>query len=104
GYDDEILRLCAQLSTLESDRAALQAYHIAYRIILAPIRRLPTEVVAGIFVLCADSFCPLRIADYQISRLGPRAPFILSEVCSRWHDMVAGKPLLWNIIELNRTV
>ncbi|KAJ7491765.1 hypothetical protein B0H11DRAFT_2007768 [Mycena galericulata] len=99
-YDDEISRLRAQLSTLESDRAALHAHHTACKSVLAPIRRLPTELMAGIFALCPDSFWPHHIRDRPISRLAPQTPVTLSKVCVRWRDIIVGTPILWNRINL----
>ncbi|KAJ6519098.1 hypothetical protein C8R45DRAFT_12510 [Mycena sanguinolenta] len=55
--EDEISRLRTHMKRVESERTALKAYGADCHCLLAPIRRMPTEVLVAIFALCADDLC-----------------------------------------------
>ncbi|KAF8215776.1 hypothetical protein K438DRAFT_1560847, partial [Mycena galopus ATCC 62051] len=96
-YDDEIARTQrAHLRDMESEREALQTHHDAYLSLLAPIRGVPSEILAEVFALCADCFR----GKTPISRLAREPLFTASQVCGQWHDLVMGTPTLWTTIEL----
>ncbi|KAF8215770.1 hypothetical protein K438DRAFT_1799401 [Mycena galopus ATCC 62051] len=98
-YDHEIARIRAQLTDMESEREALQTHHDAYLSLLAPIRGVPSEILAEVFALCADCFR----GKTPISRLAHESLFTASRVCGQWHDLVMGTPTLWATIELGPT-
>ncbi|KAK0430507.1 hypothetical protein EV421DRAFT_1934084, partial [Armillaria borealis] len=65
-----------------------------YRSILAPIRRLPQEVLLSIFSLCRESY-------FGEDSLDPRKfPWFLGHVCHMWRDLVHSSPLLWSSVAL----
>ncbi|KAJ7439814.1 hypothetical protein B0H11DRAFT_555597 [Mycena galericulata] len=107
-YDSEISRLRAQIAVLEADQSALKAYHDEHGSFLAPVRRVPSEILVKIF-----GFLPLSLEDafdeppgsspgeIQISRLVGMPLLAVSLVCARWHDIAVGTPGLWNRINLD---
>ncbi|KAJ7491770.1 hypothetical protein B0H11DRAFT_2007797 [Mycena galericulata] len=108
-HDTEISRLRAQLSGIESDRAALQNYYDNCRALLSPIRRLPSEILAEIFAWCVSSFTPAfaditpksSVCGTEMARLAKAPLLVVSQVCARWHSVAMGTPTLWNTIELD---
>ncbi|KAJ7265366.1 hypothetical protein B0H12DRAFT_974405, partial [Mycena haematopus] len=97
--EDEILKLRTHMRRVESERAALKDYLVDCRGLLAPIRRMPTEVLVAIFALFADD---LR-DDSQwraVERLAQTTLLTLSQVCVRWHQVALGTPTLWDTLVL----
>ncbi|KAJ7038786.1 hypothetical protein C8F04DRAFT_348604 [Mycena alexandri] len=109
-YDMEIARVQKKLDQLVVDRASFQTRHSDYTSLLAPIRRLPSEILVEIFGLCWDSFTPdLSDVDKEgaplilrgeLARLAHAPLLTLSQVCVRWHNIALGTPALWACIEL----
>ncbi|KAJ7234633.1 hypothetical protein B0H12DRAFT_996262, partial [Mycena haematopus] len=95
GCEDEILKLRTHMRRVESERAALKDYLVDCRGLLAPIRRMPTEVLVIIFALCADDPCADPRWQAIIERLGQKPLLTLSQVCVRWHQVALGTPTLW---------
>ncbi|KAJ7750815.1 hypothetical protein B0H16DRAFT_1549223 [Mycena metata] len=106
-YDAEIAELKTRLEQLAIERAAFQARYSDYTGLLAPIRRLPSELLVDIFGLCGDSsptitdfngvFAPLHT---ELARLAHAPILTLSQVCARWHGIALGTPALWARIDL----
>ncbi|PBK91968.1 hypothetical protein ARMGADRAFT_1081379 [Armillaria gallica] len=65
-----------------------------YRSILAPIRRLPQEVLLAIFSLCRESYLGEDSLDPR------KFPWFLGHVCHMWRDLVHSLPLLWSSVAL----
>ncbi|KAJ7696668.1 hypothetical protein B0H17DRAFT_389621, partial [Mycena rosella] len=64
---------------------------------LSPIRRIPPEILAEVFIFCRDS--SLDAASYYIS--DPReAPMLLAHICSSWRLVCHGTPRLWQHVHL----
>ncbi|KAF7335252.1 F-box domain-containing protein [Mycena sanguinolenta] len=100
-WEDEISRIRPRLRQVESERTALNDYLVDCRSLLAPIRRMPTEVLVAIFALCADH--PRDANDRRwkvVQRVAKQPLLILSQVCKRWHDVALKTPALWNTIVL----
>ncbi|KAJ6606218.1 hypothetical protein DFH09DRAFT_1353414 [Mycena vulgaris] len=101
-YEVEISRLRAQLKTVEADHATLLAQYSDCRGLLAPIRRLPSEILVEIFAaFCATSHTDAQTYSAALSRLAQAPLLALSQVCARWHALVMGTPKLWATIGLN---
>ncbi|KAJ7649027.1 hypothetical protein DFH06DRAFT_944798, partial [Mycena polygramma] len=106
--DIEIATLRERLDQLLVERAAIQADYIDCNSLLAPVRRLPSEILAEIFALCWDSFTPFMedvdcdsvSLPTEIARLAHAPLLNLSRVCVRWHNIALGTPALWSRIEL----
>jgi len=75
--DGEITRLNAVLDGLTRKRDALQTYTHLHTALVAPIRRLPPEVLSEIFLCYNDENNVLYI------RLN-KVPLLVGGVCSRW--------------------
>ncbi|KAJ7203629.1 hypothetical protein GGX14DRAFT_150507, partial [Mycena pura] len=74
--------------------------------ILAPIRRLPTEILVTIFSIhsAADAHtfhCSSHLFWTELDRLANVPLLALSQVCSRWHSIVMNTPTLWSRFQLN---
>ncbi|KAJ7889750.1 hypothetical protein B0H13DRAFT_2666113 [Mycena leptocephala] len=105
-YETEIRALQEIVNRLISERDALREYIDGCRSVFSPVRRLPTEILAQIFALCApapvsysDVFAPVpsdafdRVAQSHLLRL--------SQVCIRWYETAMGTPWLWATIEVD---
>ncbi|KAJ6519096.1 hypothetical protein C8R45DRAFT_1085152 [Mycena sanguinolenta] len=91
------------MKRVESERAALEAYGVDCHGPLAPIRRMPTEVLVAIFPLCADDLCD-DIRWRAIERLAQKPLLTLSQVSKRWHDIALGTPTLWDRLVLDAEI
>ncbi|KAL1728745.1 hypothetical protein EV714DRAFT_214483 [Schizophyllum commune] len=56
---------------------------------LAPIRRLPVEVLSEIFKICCGDGSPIDITKRSCP------PLMLSSVCKIWRDVMHGTPGIW---------
>ncbi|KAF7350594.1 3-beta hydroxysteroid dehydrogenase isomerase family [Mycena sanguinolenta] len=106
GYDTEIGRLKQTLSRLVSERNTLQRHVDTCRSVFAPVRRLPPEILAKIFALCASP--PLLWCDETQSiptagsaSFGQSHLMRLLRVCSAWHTIVTTTPFLWADLEVD---
>ncbi|KAJ7739271.1 hypothetical protein DFH07DRAFT_965830 [Mycena maculata] len=108
-YDAEIQRLQTLLSGLVSDRTNLVSYIAGCQSALAPIRRLPTELLTNIFEMGSP---PIEIYDIseeitpaqELDRLAQRHLLQLSQVSSGWHRVVMSTPSLWSMITVDMTL
>ncbi|KAJ7676857.1 hypothetical protein DFH06DRAFT_614806 [Mycena polygramma] len=95
--DQTILAVSLVLSELESQRSRRWETVVALHGAISPIRRIPPEIVADIFLLCRDN--SMTSLTYSIA--DPReAPIVLGQVSSRWRSICHGTPLLWNNVRL----
>ncbi|KAJ7862109.1 hypothetical protein B0H14DRAFT_3614405 [Mycena olivaceomarginata] len=95
-YKDEIAKLETRLEALKTERAVFQAHHDDCRSLHAPIRRLPSEIMAEIFASCwtvRGLFdVEKKTFSTEIERLANLPLLILSQVCIRWHRIEMGTP------------
>ncbi|KAJ7649019.1 hypothetical protein DFH06DRAFT_1208767 [Mycena polygramma] len=107
--DTQITRLREQLDQLLAERAVVQTHYTECNSVFAPIRRLPSEILAEIFGFCCDSFTPFieeLDSEYvslrtEMARLAHEPLLTLSRVCARWHHIALGTPALWRRIEVD---
>lgn len=86
---DRINELCSQLVDRRSKLLRKVDEHQA---LLAPIRRLPTEVLGLIFVQCLHA----GIKTAGIPKINSfNTPFFLSGICRRWREVVLATPQIW---------
>ncbi|KAJ7189067.1 hypothetical protein C8R46DRAFT_935286, partial [Mycena filopes] len=100
-YDAEIKRLEELTARLLSERATLAWYSDGCRSVVSPVRRLPTELLAEIFDMCApeDQEAMAEATPTQeIERLSKKYLLQLAQVCSHWHSVAMGTPKLWSFI------
>ncbi|KAJ7136341.1 hypothetical protein C8R43DRAFT_955818 [Mycena crocata] len=107
--DYEIYRLRDILNQLEVNRAAIQEYSQLCRSILAPIRRLPSEILVEIFTSFLDAL-PLDVSSLdreeaslseEIRRLVKPDLMRLSHVCLRWRHLILGTPRFCSDVALD---
>ncbi|KAJ7656184.1 hypothetical protein B0H17DRAFT_1098511 [Mycena rosella] len=101
-YDAEIRRRQEALYALRADRALLETYADGCRSVFSPARRLPTELLGDIFDMCAppgaDEIVDDTTPKEEVDRLAKKYLLQLSRVCSRWHGVVMGTPMLWSTL------
>ncbi|KAJ6566468.1 hypothetical protein B0H19DRAFT_710957 [Mycena capillaripes] len=107
--DEENARLQARMTELAVHRANIQEQYDSCHSLVAPVRSLPSELVAQIFTLSlevasepeSDVWRPAELALYRLAQV---PLLIVSQVCSRWHSIALGTPSLWSTIQLNQTL
>ncbi|KAJ7589840.1 hypothetical protein C8J56DRAFT_859408 [Mycena floridula] len=83
------------------EQADLQQLVKAYKSILHPIRRLPDEILAHIFLNFVDDDLENMKAGESMSSLHPTSmQWALSLVCVPWRSVVVSLPKLWSTIRL----
>lgn len=70
------------IKQLERERATLEEKISRTRAYMAPIRRLPSELLRHIFIMNFDEY--------------PCCAWILSSVCSQWRRLALSMPKLWS--------
>ncbi|KAK7470170.1 hypothetical protein VKT23_001608 [Stygiomarasmius scandens] len=105
-YDQDITSLRELLLTLEKKRDNLKKYiSHSKSYCLSIIRRLPTEIMAEIFLLshCQDWYenveCGWRYLSTRPPIL-PLTPLRLGRVCKLWHTIARGTPRLWSMFSV----
>ena len=92
--DDDIAHVQAVLEDLRRKREALQEFAIKHDAFLAPIRQLPAEILAEIFIYC--------MPNYGNSSFNPHfPPFLLGRVCIGWRQVASSTQVLWSSITVN---
>ncbi|KAE9404752.1 hypothetical protein BT96DRAFT_813219, partial [Gymnopus androsaceus JB14] len=97
-YETRILRLQSEMTLLENKQTQLKIQRQRYNSLLAPIRRLPTEVLNHVFVMYANvkQTC-LNVIQYRaISLTGQK----LVSICGRWREVASSCSALWTGISL----
>ncbi|KAK0442727.1 uncharacterized protein EV420DRAFT_1074956 [Desarmillaria tabescens] len=89
AYDAEILRIQSISEKLNRDRDLLRSYADHYGALLAPVRRLPYDILLQIF----EEACKQESDLYPSS-----VPFLLGLVCKRWRNVTITSPSLWSNI------
>ncbi|KAJ7189063.1 hypothetical protein C8R46DRAFT_1244485 [Mycena filopes] len=128
-YDAEIERLKESIDQLSSERATLAWYSDGCRSVASPVRRLPTELLAEIFDMCApegqDVISDTTTLTEEIERLAKKYLLQLAQVlsylshrleslrlwslhmlqvCSHWRSVAMGTSTLWSQIVVDTSV
>jgi hypothetical protein len=82
------------LKDLRSRRVALAHFTQEHRAILAPVRRLPSEILGEVFSLCLHHRWQDRVFDVR------EAPLLISQVCVGWRDAALSNAKLWSTISI----
>ncbi|KAF8996991.1 hypothetical protein BDQ17DRAFT_1329635 [Cyathus striatus] len=82
-----INKLVAELDLLYEEEDKWKEEKTKVETILAPVRRIPDELVEQIF-----AYLPL----YVLQRSTPSNSLVLGQICSRWRRIALGSPRLWN--------
>ncbi|KAJ3871854.1 hypothetical protein F5051DRAFT_382948 [Lentinula edodes] len=94
----EIARLQAQIRSQNTKRDFLHHVKQWGQSILAPVRRLPNEILHEIFAYCMldDTFTVAK--DFGMSR---QPAWVLSSICSKWRKIALSCKPLWSNICLD---
>ncbi|KAF4609987.1 hypothetical protein D9613_010352 [Agrocybe pediades] len=94
SLDEEITRMKLALARLEERRADLHSTLLKHRSVLAPIRRLPPEILGIIFSFAIEG-CTVRYPARRDSM-----PWVLGQVCSFWREVQISLPQLWSLLDV----
>ncbi|PBK80175.1 hypothetical protein ARMGADRAFT_84933 [Armillaria gallica] len=97
-YEAEISRLNTTLETLKTGRRSLTSCKAKYESFLAPVRRLPRDVLQDIFELLCTSVSHDAFLSRNDLPLVSTTPFYLSSVCAYWRDICLSSPMLWTSV------
>ncbi|KAF9060814.1 hypothetical protein BDP27DRAFT_394175 [Rhodocollybia butyracea] len=99
-YSTEISRLEARILTLNVKRNFLEHYAEPVGLsILAPIRKLPSEILSEIFAQCGSYGNSIaRKKSFDMSR---QPAWAVSSTCSRWRRIALSCKPLWSNIRLD---
>ena len=96
--DEEMSRMQMIMEQLAAERQSLEKSLEERRSIVAPIRRIPLDVLSEIFIFCVDSSGPTDNSKcFDVTQ----APIQLSFVCNKWRRLVISMSQLWTSILLN---
>lgn len=90
----ELAAIEAQIETLRARRSKLKALIDAHQMLLAPIRRIPPEVLQYIFLLCVPQ-------HRNPVMHGSEAPLLLTSICRNWRNLAIETARLWNRIHIS---
>jgi F-box-like len=86
----DIASVQAILDELRLKRQSLRKFTIEQDAFLAPIRRLPAEILIEIFMLCIN---------YSLSSCSPNcSPLLFGQVCRGWQQVALSTQKLWSSI------
>ncbi|KAJ7147819.1 hypothetical protein C8R43DRAFT_1009675 [Mycena crocata] len=100
-YETEIEKAEKILQDLRFNRARVQDYVAGCRAVVAPVRRLPPEILCEIFVSFSLSLRKTTNHTEELDNLAKSNLMHLSNVCSNWHKLITGTPRLWSHIAVN---
>jgi hypothetical protein len=89
----EIQRLCELVETMKIKRETIQKRIDDHNVILAPVRRLPLDVLHEIFFHClATHRNPIMKSS--------ESPVLLTRICSSWRAIALSSPRIWSKIHI----
>ncbi|THU81275.1 hypothetical protein K435DRAFT_693917 [Dendrothele bispora CBS 962.96] len=101
-YDAQLEELMGIIAELQQKRADLKKYVDEQQSLLSSMRKFPSEILGEIFGLCCSEYSlsfnrKKALGDFQVD-----APaLILSQICSRWRDVIISLPSLWSRMTVN---
>ncbi|KAJ7613161.1 hypothetical protein FB45DRAFT_1065246 [Roridomyces roridus] len=93
GLAKEITRIRALLQGLVTRHGQFISSIDAHLVLLSPARRLPDDVLGGIFTACVP-------CDRAASLNGADAPLLLCHISQRWRSIALSTPLLWSSLHI----
>ncbi|KDQ51323.1 hypothetical protein JAAARDRAFT_199159 [Jaapia argillacea MUCL 33604] len=89
-----IAEYCRKLAEWEAQEETQATQVLVERSLLAPIRKLPPEVLARIFILCLPDaeYVPVDITTM---------PLLTSRICYHWREVALHTPVLWSSMALS---
>ncbi|KAJ7623706.1 hypothetical protein FB45DRAFT_113374 [Roridomyces roridus] len=98
SMDTQISNLRAQLIQLEDERSVLAEAHQQHKAILSPLRRMPPEIMANIFLYTLPSLSEIAHSSEPKTT---QSPWILGQICSRWREIALSTSSLWSMIHVS---
>ncbi|KAF7304175.1 F-box domain-containing protein [Mycena indigotica] len=95
-YEEEIAALKEAYDAVAGERDVLRAYMMACRSTLAPIRRLPPELLLEIFKHMSPTKKTYLADRSSIYSEGISDLSTVAEVCVHWRRIIIGTPVLWS--------
>ncbi|KAH8824553.1 hypothetical protein DL96DRAFT_1468207, partial [Flagelloscypha sp. PMI_526] len=96
-FDVEMEDLQAVLHYFKELRISAQVTYSAHISLLAPVRRLPVDVLSEIFLFsCSQGLVFNAGPDNRVACEAP--VLLLSAVCHFWRNIVLTQPSLWDTI------
>ncbi|KAE9409446.1 hypothetical protein BT96DRAFT_806732, partial [Gymnopus androsaceus JB14] len=90
--ESEIRHVQTLLDDLLSERQKINAYIEAHTALISPVRQIPQETLAEIFIRCLPTKPPYAIRSLR------KAPLILTTICRYWRRVALNTPRLWNTL------
>ncbi|KAF7330807.1 hypothetical protein MVEN_02419900 [Mycena venus] len=81
------------LDNLTEERDTLLDFVEAHKALMSPIRRLPFDIIEGIFVACLSTHRNCVMSAQE-------APVILGRICSSWRNISLSTPRLWSRLHI----
>ncbi|KAF9264071.1 hypothetical protein L218DRAFT_958497 [Marasmius fiardii PR-910] len=97
---DEVERLRRAIMILEGRRQEVEEKIKAYKSLMAPVHRMPPEVMMEIFKFVCATKSLVRWPVRPDLLMPPT--FKLSMVCGRWREITIASPFLWSSINVDR--
>ncbi|KAF6752039.1 hypothetical protein DFP72DRAFT_905907 [Ephemerocybe angulata] len=97
--NEEITRLKSCIALLEAHRQDVEANMATHQAVLSPIRHIPSEILAEIF-LYATSDTKMSW-PHRPEHKADRTPWHLAEVCSYWRSIILSLPTIWSTIHVD---
>ncbi|KAK7029677.1 hypothetical protein VNI00_014375 [Paramarasmius palmivorus] len=91
----EINKHKGAIMVLEDKRRKIQNFIEKSHSLLAPVHRMPPEILSYIFSFCCQQ-------AVLIPGVQARPPLVsLSFICHRWRDTILSIPSLWSVLDIN---
>ncbi|KAJ7272287.1 hypothetical protein C8J57DRAFT_1009924, partial [Mycena rebaudengoi] len=91
--DEQILKVRLILRELESQRECTSTLRTEMQAVLSPLRRVPAEILAEIFLFCRNN----SLGGGKQSTIDSRqAPLLLGQICSHWRVVSQNTSRLWD--------
>ncbi|KAF8211032.1 hypothetical protein K438DRAFT_102106 [Mycena galopus ATCC 62051] len=98
NLQEKLSKLQKTLKQLEDERASLSSYQTRIRATLSPLRRMPPEVLAEIFMWTLSSIGDaLTGGRFHVAR----SPWLLTQISSRWRAVSLATPSLWSRVVMD---
>lgn len=95
---DEVEQLKARLADMEGRRLHTETILVQLHTTLAPIKRLPPEIMSEIFERCLDLDVKGSRVLFSATARNKEAPLLLGRVCRTWRAIAHATPRLWRDI------
>ncbi|ESK89456.1 hypothetical protein Moror_16115 [Moniliophthora roreri MCA 2997] len=92
-YEAELNRYKAEILALENRWSSLRKLSERCRGLLAPIHRMPPEILTAIFTHCCEC--------NELTAKVPPPAIVLSMVCGQWRELLLSTPHLWASMNLH---